>query len=105
MAEDKKLAGRPKGSPNKVTRDVKDNILAVFTRLGGTAAMARWAQNNQTEFYRLYARLIPLQVHSDVAHWVVRLPEPAPDAEAWQQQAQQTLSSHGSRILDHKPSS
>ena len=37
----------------------KDNIAAVFTRLGGTAAMARWAKKNQSEFYRLYARLIP----------------------------------------------
>ena len=31
----------------------------MFTRLGGTAGMAAWARRNQTEFYRLYARLIP----------------------------------------------
>jgi len=36
-----------------------ENIVAVFTRLGGTATMAEWARRNQTEFYRLYARLIP----------------------------------------------
>ena len=30
----------------------------MFTRLGGTAAMAAWARRNQAEFYRLYARLI-----------------------------------------------
>jgi len=34
-------------------------LLAVFTRLGGTAAMAEWAKRNKTDFYRLYARLIP----------------------------------------------
>ena len=50
---------RPKGARNKVGVQVKENILAVFTRLGGTAAMAAWEERNKTEFYRLYARLIP----------------------------------------------
>src|SRR5580765_3160545 len=50
---------RPKGVPNKLGAQAKENIVAVFTRLGGTAAMAAWARRNQTEFYRLYARLIP----------------------------------------------
>lgn len=63
---------RPKGAKNKVGSDAKDNILAVFTRLGGTAAMADWAKENLTEFYRIYARLIPQQIHADVAHTVVR---------------------------------
>jgi hypothetical protein len=40
----------------------RDNIAAVFTRLGGTAAMAEWAKENKTEFYKLYARLIPTEV-------------------------------------------
>jgi hypothetical protein len=50
---------RPKGVPNKIGAQAKENIVAVFTRLGGTAAMAAWAERNKTEFYRLYARLIP----------------------------------------------
>jgi hypothetical protein len=66
--------------------------------------MAEWARENQTEFYKLYARLIPVQVAGDIAHWVVRLPDPSPDALTWEQQAQDRLSP-GSRILDHKPSS
>jgi hypothetical protein len=37
-------------------------MLAVFNRLGGTAAMAEWAEANLTEFYKLYARLIPTDV-------------------------------------------
>jgi hypothetical protein len=53
--------GRPPGSKNKVGRTAKENIVAVFTRLGGTAAMAEWARENLTEFYRLYGRLIPLE--------------------------------------------
>ena len=59
---------RPKGSKNKVTESAKDNILAVFTRLGGTDTMAAWARKNQTEFYRLYARLIPQELAGRVEH-------------------------------------
>ncbi len=54
--------GRQKGVPNKLSGNVKENIVAVFTRLGGTAAMAEWAEDNKTEFYRLYAKLLPMQV-------------------------------------------
>lgn len=54
------------GRPNKASKTAKENVLAVFTRLGGTAGMAKWAQENQTEFYRLYARLIPQQIDMDV---------------------------------------
>jgi hypothetical protein len=61
MAEGKR-GGRVAGTPNKVTATVKDNFLAVFNRLGGTAAMAEWANENQTEFYRLYSKLIPADV-------------------------------------------
>ena len=58
---------RPKGVPNKVGAQAKENIVAVFTRLGGTAAMADWARKNQTEFYRLYARLIPTDSTSEIS--------------------------------------
>jgi len=53
--------GRPKGSLNKVSATAKENIIAVFTRLGGTAAMADWARENQSDFYKLYARLLPVE--------------------------------------------
>jgi hypothetical protein len=59
---------RPKGAKNKVGQSAKDNILAVFTRLGGTAQMAEWAKENLTEFYKLYARLIPTEVSAKVEH-------------------------------------
>lgn len=50
-----------KGSPNKISGQARENIAAVFTRLGGTAAMAEWAAENKTEFYKLYARLVPVE--------------------------------------------
>lgn len=56
-----KVGGREKGTPNRVTASAKENILAVFTRLGGTAEMAAWARRHPTDFYKLYARLIPTE--------------------------------------------
>lgn len=57
---------RPKGVPNRVHASVKDNVLAVFNRLGGTHAMAKWAKRHQSEFYGLYARLLPKQIEATV---------------------------------------
>ncbi len=57
-----KVAGRVKGTPNKVSGTAKENIIAVFTRLGGTAGMAKWAKAHPVEFYRIYARLLPVEV-------------------------------------------
>lgn len=65
MATGKKTGGRVPGSVNKLNAVAKDNIAAVFVRLGGTAAMAEWAEENKTQFYQIYAKLLPLQVAGD----------------------------------------
>jgi hypothetical protein len=57
---------RTRGAKGSIGATAKENIIAVFTRLGGTAAMAEWAKENQTDFYRLYAKLVPQQVDVDV---------------------------------------
>lgn len=54
-----KTGGRQAGTPNKVSATVKENVLAVFNRLEGTAGMAKWAEDNKTEFYKIYAKLLP----------------------------------------------
>lgn len=81
-----KPPGRPKGIPNKLPGTVKENIVCVFTRLGGTAAMARWAEENQTEFYKIYAKLLPVEVQSPTGgplEIIVKLrPHGEPDAGA-----------------------
>jgi hypothetical protein len=53
---------KPFGAKNKIGAQVKENVIAVFNRLGGTHTMAEWARENLTEFYKLYARLIPTEV-------------------------------------------
>jgi hypothetical protein len=56
-----------KGIPNKLGAGAKENIQAVFVRLGSTAAMAEWAQENKTEFYKIYAKLVPLKMEGSGA--------------------------------------
>lgn len=56
-------SGRKVGEPNKVSGTAKENMQAVFEGLGGVDWMLRWAQQNETEFARLYARLVPLDTH------------------------------------------
>ncbi len=52
--------GRKKGSKNKIQKDLKEDILKVFRRMGGVRAMLTWAKDNQTEFYtRVVPRMIP----------------------------------------------
>jgi hypothetical protein len=50
-----------KGIPNRIGAAVKSNVIAVFDKIGGRDGMAVWAKENPTEFYRLYARLIPTE--------------------------------------------
>lgn len=54
--------GSRKGKPNKIGRIVKENVIEVFNLLGGVESMVKWARSNKTEFYKLYARLIPTEV-------------------------------------------
>ena len=54
-----KTGGRKKGTPNKTTSSAKQNILAVCEGIGDIGGMIIWARANRTDFYKLYARLLP----------------------------------------------
>lgn len=59
-------AGRPKGVPNKVSTSMKQAIADAFEQLGGTNRMVQWAMEDPkhlTEFYKLAARLIPVETN------------------------------------------
>ena len=56
--------GRPKGRPNKFTFSAKQAFQLAFDKMGGTDALAKWGKKNPTPFYRIYGRLIPVDVTS-----------------------------------------
>jgi hypothetical protein len=76
-------AGRPLGVPNKLSATVKDNIITVFDDIGGIEQMSAWAKENKTQFYNMYAKLLPLQVTGEgggpLTVEIVRFADQAPE--------------------------
>lgn len=60
--------GRPAGSQNKLTRTVKETVLAVFNQMQEKPAtsLLAWAETEPTEFYKIAAKLIPTEVKATV---------------------------------------
>ena len=56
--------GRPKGVPNRITVAAKEAFALAFQGAGGVDEFVAWAKANRTEFYRLYSKLIPVDVTS-----------------------------------------
>lgn len=54
--------GRPKGSPNKLSADVKEMILTALSGAGGAAYLQRQADENPAAFMSLVGKVLPLQV-------------------------------------------
>lgn len=47
------------GRVPKAITTARDNLTKAFDLMGGVAALVVWGRDNPTEFYRLWARLIP----------------------------------------------
>lgn len=62
MAKGKKTGGRRKGTPNKVTGAFKEAVALCYEEIGGIRTFKKWATRNQTEFYKIAARLIPHEI-------------------------------------------
>jgi hypothetical protein len=60
--------GRPKGAINKTTANMKEAITAVYADLQKSTGkdhghFLEWATSNPTDFYKIAAKLIPLDVN------------------------------------------
>lgn len=62
MAKGAKTGGRKKGVPNKRTAEVAAVLTEAFHGIGGTKRMTQWADEQPTEFFKLFAKLLPTQV-------------------------------------------
>jgi hypothetical protein len=54
--------GRPKGSTNKMSATVKEALLKTYDEIGGDARFALWAAGEPTEFYKLFAKMLPKEM-------------------------------------------
>lgn len=59
-------SGRKRGVPTKMTMDVKEQILQVYHGIGGRVNFTRWAKDNETDFYKMFASLVPKQIKADI---------------------------------------
>lgn len=66
MAKGYKTGGRKKGTPNKATVEVKTALQQAFEHRGGIAALVSWADENPTEFYKLWAKLLPNEIKAEL---------------------------------------
>lgn len=65
-AEKARISGHAKAlhvkgsaSSPKVTISARDNLAQAFDLMGGVPALVVWGRENPTDFYRIWARLIP----------------------------------------------
>ena len=61
MAKGKKTGGRTSGTPNRLTKSAREAFQLAFDGIGGAGRLTEWAKVNPTEFFKLYARLIPVE--------------------------------------------
>jgi hypothetical protein len=57
-----KTGGRQVGRPNKITGAFREAVQYVYDDIGGHKAFSKWAKQNETEFYRIASRLIPVEI-------------------------------------------
>lgn len=57
-----KLGGRKKGTPNKVTTELKEMILQALQNKGGVKYLEQQADKSPTAFLALVGKILPLQV-------------------------------------------
>lgn len=57
-----KTGGRPKGSRNKITSEIKDMIVIALDESGGVDYLKKQAIDNPNAFLTLVGKVLPLQV-------------------------------------------
>lgn len=58
--------GRQKGTPNKLTRTIKEAIEASFEQVGGADYLARMALEQPTAYMTLLGKVLPTQIDGNM---------------------------------------
>lgn len=65
MAIGFKTGGRQKGTPNKLTSELKEMILGALSDSGGREYLTNQAKANPTAFLTLLGKVLPMTLSSD----------------------------------------
>lgn len=63
IGEGKRGPGRPPGSVNKITRELRDMILGALDAVGGEAYLVRCAEANPAAFLTLIGKVLPKDIN------------------------------------------
>jgi hypothetical protein len=75
----KKVAGRVAGTPNKVTKEIKDMIQGALEQAGGQAYLYQQALENPTAFMTLIGKILPknidvnAEINGSMAHTIAAI--------------------------------
>ena len=67
MAKGVKTGGRKKGSANKTTTAVKEALIEAFEEIGGIDSLVSWGRLNETEFYKLWVKVLPQEINANLS--------------------------------------
>lgn len=62
MAKGRKTGGRSKGTPNKVTKELRDMVLGALDDAGGQEYLTQQAKDNAPAFIGLLGRCLPKDI-------------------------------------------
>ena len=62
-------SGRKRGTPNSLTRTVKEAFEIVFNEMQGEpgVSLLEWGKKNPTDFYRIASKLIPTDMNASLS--------------------------------------
>jgi len=63
-----KTGGRKKGTPNKMTGQLKEMILTALDSAGGVGYLVEQSEKNPTAFLTLVGKVLPMTVQGDPAN-------------------------------------
>jgi hypothetical protein len=66
MAKGVKTGGRVAGTPNKITKDLKDMILGALEDVGGQKYLEAQATENPAAFMSLMGKTLPKDIRADI---------------------------------------
>ncbi len=75
--------GRPRGSVNRLTRELREMILHALDKAGGVAYLVRQAEANPAAFMTLLAKTMPKDIVLQDARGYICAPEQAASMEVW----------------------
>ncbi len=78
----KRTGGRAKGTPNKVTRDLREDIVASFYKLGGRDWLVRVARKRPDVVVALLGRVIPQETRVSLLASYQAVPIPVEQRDA-----------------------